>query len=337
MLLAIVSLVCLGSWASLFKLAGKWRYELFYFDFAIGLAIAGLIAALTLGSLGFDGFSLGDDLSNAGKKQWLFAFLAGCIFNLGNMLLLAAVSAAGMAVAFIAGTGMMLIVAMLMGLSEGAKVQTANVWLGCGLLAIAIVFDAIMYASMVHGRRKAAREAAAGRKVRGPGAVKGIVLAVIGGAIIAMMYVPLRYATPPDVGLGPYSLMLLFGIGVLVSTLVYNIFLMNLPVQGEPLEILDYLKVRPSKHLWGIAAGLVWCTGMLSNWVMGQGPPRQQLSRSLSLALPHAGVLLAALWGVLVWRELRGSSVVGKVAAVCAWLLVAGGLWMMSLAVAPAR
>jgi len=337
LLLAILSLICLGSWANLFKLSGKWRFELFYFDFAIGLALAAAIAALTLGSLGFDGFSISDDLSNGGKRQWLFAFLAGAVFNLGNLLLLAAVSVAGMAVAFMAGTGMMLIVAMLMGIGSGAKVHVINVWFGCALLLIAVLFDAIANTSIVRGRRRSEPQTTGSRRARRPGAAKAIVLAVLGGMLTGTIYVLLAYATPPDVGLGPYSLMLLFGLGVLISTVVYNIFFMNLPVQGEPLEILDYFKVRPGKHLWGLAAGGLWCAGMLSNWLVGQTPPRQQLSRPLALGLPHSWVLLAALWGMLAWRELRGSSAIGKVAAVCAWLLVGGGLFMMSQAVAPMK
>src|SRR3954453_22129268 len=85
LLLMILSLLCLGSWASTYKFAGKWRFELFYFDFAIGLGIAALIYAFTVGNLGFDGFSLLDDLQKAGKRQWVYGVLAGLIFNLGNM------------------------------------------------------------------------------------------------------------------------------------------------------------------------------------------------------------------------------------------------------------
>src|SRR3982751_2589140 len=98
LILMILSLLCLGSWASAFKFAGKWRFELFYFDFAVGLLIAAIIYAFTVGNLGYDGFSFLDDLQHAGKRQWMYGFMAGMIFNLGNMLLLAAVSVAGISV-----------------------------------------------------------------------------------------------------------------------------------------------------------------------------------------------------------------------------------------------
>src|ERR1041385_3329288 len=98
--LLILSFVCLGSWPAMFKMAGKWRFELFYFDFAFGLIVAALIYAFTVGNLGFDGFNFLDDLQHAGKRQWLFGFLAGVIFNFANMLLMGAVSVAGMSIAF---------------------------------------------------------------------------------------------------------------------------------------------------------------------------------------------------------------------------------------------
>ena len=336
--LAILSLVCLGSWPNLYKLAGKWRFELFYFDFAIGLMLTATIAALTLGSLGFDGFGLGDDLANAGKRQWMFAFLAGTVFNLGNMLLVAAMSVAGMAVAFVAGTGMMLLVAMLTGLLQGSRVDTTSVWFACGFFLAAIVAAALAYGALARARRAALpRDPKTGRKARGPGAVKGIVLALTGGAITLGMYPLVAFATPPEIGLGPYGMLMLFGFGVLISTVVCNIFFMNLPVAGEPLEIFDYLKGRPTIHLFGLAAGLVWYAGMLSNRLVGTVPPKQQLAAPLALGLPNSGLLLAALWGTLAWREFRGAGALGKTMAALMLVLAAGGLWMMSMAVAPLK
>src|ERR1700685_3654824 len=99
LLLLFFGMLCWGTWANTFKATGdKWRYELYCFDFAFGLVLAAILLALTLGSLGFDGFSFADDLRLAGKRQDFFGFVAGAVFNLGNMLLLGAGSVAGMAV-----------------------------------------------------------------------------------------------------------------------------------------------------------------------------------------------------------------------------------------------
>src|ERR1035438_3035999 len=78
--LMIVSLFCWGSWANTFKLAGKWRFELYYFDFAFGLLLFALIYAFTIGNLGFDGFGFMDNIMNAGKREWMSAIGAGRVF-----------------------------------------------------------------------------------------------------------------------------------------------------------------------------------------------------------------------------------------------------------------
>ena len=122
MYLMILSLVCLGSWANFFKLAGKWRFELFCFDFALGLMAVALILALTAGNLGFDGFNFRDDLMNAGKRQWLFGFLGGIIFNFANMLMIAAVSVAGIALTFPVGFGVAFIVGSAISYATGPGV-----------------------------------------------------------------------------------------------------------------------------------------------------------------------------------------------------------------------
>jgi glucose uptake protein len=130
--LLILSALCLGSWVNLYKLAGKWPFELFYFDFAFGLMLTALIYAFTVGNWGYDGFNFVDDLMHAGKHQWLYAFVAGVIFNLANMLLMAAVSVAGMALAFPIAMGVALLIATIVtyltrvGLSTPGGSETRN-------------------------------------------------------------------------------------------------------------------------------------------------------------------------------------------------------------------
>src|SRR5881394_3028848 len=105
LVLLAFGILCWGLWASMYKLTGKWRYELFYFDVAFGVVLAVVIYALTVGTLGFDGFSFQDDMMHAGKRQWLMAFGAGAIFNLANMILMGAVVVAGLSVAQAVGLG----------------------------------------------------------------------------------------------------------------------------------------------------------------------------------------------------------------------------------------
>ena len=110
LILLALSLLCWGSWANTLKMAGpKWRFELYCYDFAIGLVAAALLISFTFGSLGLDGFTVVDDLRLAGKRQDAFALVAGGIFTLGNMLLIAVISLAGMSVALPVGLGSALI------------------------------------------------------------------------------------------------------------------------------------------------------------------------------------------------------------------------------------
>src|SRR3954466_8030730 len=105
LLLSIVSMLCWGSWANTSKLTKKWRFELFYFDYSFGVIIAAVIAALTFGSMG-QSLSFIDNMDVAGKRQWALAAAGGIVFNLANILLVGAISLAGLAVAFPVGIGL---------------------------------------------------------------------------------------------------------------------------------------------------------------------------------------------------------------------------------------
>src|SRR5690349_19072926 len=143
--LMILSVICLGSWASTFKMAGKWRFELWYFDFAIGLMVVALIYAFTVGNLGFDGFSFLDDLQHAGKRQWMYSFLAGLIFNFANMLLTAAVSVAGLAVSFPISVAISMMVGIGMTSISRPVGSPLLVVLGCLLLLTSVAVSAMSY------------------------------------------------------------------------------------------------------------------------------------------------------------------------------------------------
>src|SRR5580658_3670996 len=99
--LCVVTMFCWGSWANTKKLAGKsWRFELFYWDYSLGVLLLTLIAGLTLGSTGETGRLFGADLLQAAGASIRSALLGGAIFNIANILLVAAIDIAGMAVAF---------------------------------------------------------------------------------------------------------------------------------------------------------------------------------------------------------------------------------------------
>src|SRR5271157_3356552 len=257
--LMALSLLCWGSWANCYKLAGKWRFELFYFDFAVGVALAAFLYAFTVGNLGYDGFSFMDDLMHAGKRQWLYGFMGGVIFNLGNMILMSAISVAGMAAAFPVGVGVAIIVGTTLGYAAKSTGNPALLAAGCALIAAAIVAAALAYRFYAILRHEALARSGKAASTRRPSSMKGIVLALVSGLLMGL-FLPLVYkAEESDIGLGPYAVTAVFSIGVFLSTFVFNVFLMNLPVEGEPLELLDILKSTRKQHLLGLAGGASWC------------------------------------------------------------------------------
>jgi glucose uptake protein len=139
-------------------------------------------------------------------------------------------------------------------------------------------------------------------------------------------------ARESDIGLGPYAVAVVFAIGVFFSTFVFNVFLMNLPVEGEPLEVLEIFKSTPKQHLLGMAGGVLWCTGMVASLAVASAPPEAHLGAAAGYLLAQGFALVAALWGILLWKELKGADVRIKTLAVCMFLLFAGGLLVISQA-----
>ena len=328
----ILSVLFLGLWANGYKLAGKLRFELFYFDFAIGLGLAAVIYGFTLGNLGYDGFSLMDDLMHAGKRQWFFGFLAGVIFNLANLFLMAAISVAGMAVAFPVSLGVTLLVGVLVSQLGQRTGNTTYVALGWALLLAAIVADAVAYRSLVARRRAAVLAASTKKKTRGPTATKGLVLSVLSGLLMLLFYPLLNRARVEEIGVGSYALMILFAAGAFLSTFVFNLFFMNLPVEGQPLEIRDYLGMRAGRHLFGVLGGVLCGTGTLAAFVAAGVAPEARLGQAATAALSHGGTLVAALCGLLAWKEFQEGTGNVKALAFITVILFAGGLASLSLA-----
>jgi glucose uptake protein len=329
--LMILSMVFLGSWASFFKMAGKWRFELFYFDFAFGLIVAVVIYAFTFGNLGYDGFNFIDDLQHAGKRQWLFGFLAGVIFNFANMLLMAAVSVAGMAVAF----PMALAVAVLMGTAVGSIAHaTGNpllVTLGCLLLLMSIIVNAVSYRIMNYARHETLAREGKAKSTRRPTSLKGIILAVVSGVLMGSFNPLLDKARAGDVGMGPYAISAMFAFGVFFTTPVFSIFFMNLPVEGDPVDFGSYFSSKLKQHILGIIGGVVWVTGILAGMVAGSVPENIAGNPLVHFMLGNCWPLLATAWGALVFREFRGADVRVKIMSLLMVVLFICGVGMIAL------
>ena len=329
--LMVLSLLCLGSWASFFKLAGKWRFELFYLDFAVGLMLAAVLYGFTVGNLGFDGFNFLDDLQHAGKRQWMYVFLGGLIFNLGNMLLISAVSVAGLAVAFPMGMGVALLLGTGLGFAGRPAGNSLLLGLGCLLILTSVIVSAISYRIMGVAQHEALARAGLAKSTRRPSPLKGIILAVVAGLLIGAFVPLVEKARAGDLGLGPYAAGALFAFGVFASSFVYDIFMMNLAIEGEAVEFMAYLDGKLKQHLSGAISGMVWYSGVLLAWISASVPENLQGTALTRFMLLQGSPVIAALWGILVFREFKESDVRVKIMGTLMIVMFLCGLAMIGL------
>jgi glucose uptake protein len=319
-ILCVVTMFCWGSWANTKKLADKsWRFELFYWDYSVGVLLLTLIAGLTLGSTGDLGRSFGADLSQAGSNAIISALIGGAIFNLANILLVAAIEIAGMAVAFPVGVGLALVIGVITNYIAAPVDNVGLLGIGVGLVVLAIVLDAVAY------RRLAA----------GAGAVstKGLVLSVACGILMGSFYrlvAAAMYADPviPEAGkMGPYAAVFVFAIGIFISSFLWNTVAMKKPFLGAPVGFADYFTGSFGNHLTGLLGGLIWGVGMTLNLIASG-----RAGFAISYGLGQGATMVAALWGVFIWKEFRSApkGTSGLIAAMFACFLVGLALIVMA-------
>jgi glucose uptake protein len=283
--LMFVTMLCWGSWANTQKLA-NWRFELFYWDYVFSVLVMSIVFAFTLGSMGHSGLNFLQDLAQADHMNFYSAMLGGVVFNIGNLLLVGAIALAGMAVAFPVGIG----IALLMGttLNYLIKPQGDFVYLsiGVGLILAAVLFDAIAYKKVAKSKSSS---------------LKGIIVSVLAGVLIGLFY-PLVARSMEGAGaLGPYTAMVFFCIGVFICNIPLNAYLMRKPLHGTPVKMSGYFNATRKQHLLAWLGGFIWCTGMVLNLVSAQ-----QAGPAIAYAFGQGATLVAAVWGVFVWREFKG-------------------------------
>ena len=285
----------------------RWRFEYYCFDFALGALLAGLAIALTLGTLGWDGFAFLDELSLSGKRQELWAFLAGMTFTLGNMLMLGAASISGVLLAVPVATGLSFALgSILMNL-----VNAGGNWLlitgGLIITLIAVVFGFLSYHGVWSGRIMAAIQSGKAKSTKKSVNSTGFVLSVMGGLFMAGFYPLMDMARVPDLGMGPYTAGFMAAAGVFVSTIMFNMFFMNLPVQGKPAEFGIFFTGSAKNHLIGVAGGMLWAAGTVGHYVAARTDGAAQVLPLYRFAAFQVPTIIAGLLGLVVWKELAGS------------------------------
>lgn len=295
LILMILSTCCWGSWANTYKGARNYPFELFYWDYIIGVVLCSWVFGLTLGSGGPSGESFIFNLKAADSANWINALIAGAIFNVANLLLVAAIDIAGLAVAFPIAIGIALIEGVL--LSYALQPKGSLLYLGIGIvLAIAaVLFDARAY--RVLATRDANWSRASSSK-----ATTGIVVSIISGLLMGAFAPFVTSAMTRGHALTPYGVSALFSIGALLCCFVANVYFMKRPIVGKPVAFSGYWQAGPRNHLFGIFGGIVWGFGGCFNFIAAGlvGVP-------ISYAIGQSAPLIAAAWGVFVWREFAGA------------------------------
>jgi len=319
-ILTVITMLCWGSWANTQKLAAKtWRFELFYWDYVLGILLFSLILGFSLGSSGSIGMGFVENLSQAQWSSISGALAGGVIFNLANILIVAAIAIAGMAVAFPVGIGIALVLGVLINYFATPQGNALQLFGGVLLVTIAIVLDALAY------RKKAAQI------MKVP--TKGIVLSVVGGVLMALFYrfVASSMATnqeSPEAGmLTPYTAVFIFAIGILISNFLFNTILMKKPFEGTPVTYSQYFKGNFKEHLTGILGGMIWCIGM-SLSIIAAG----KAGFAISYGLGQGATLIAALWGVFIWKEFKNAPKGVNTLLTMMFILFVGGLGLIILA-----
>ncbi len=291
-----ITMLCWGSWGNTQKLAGKtWRYELFYWDYVVGVLLLSLIFAFTLGSFGENGRSFLSDLSQANWDNIGSAFLGGVIFNAANILLSTAIAIAGMAVAFPVGIGLALVLGVIINYLGSQKGDPVFLFLGVGLITIAIVFNALAYKRASSGNQKVS--------------TKGILVSVLAGVLMSFFYRFVarsmdldNFVNPAQGLLTPYTAVVIFSLGVFISNFLFNTVLMKKPISGEPTNYKAYFKGKLSIHLVGVLGGIIWAIGNSLNLIAAG-----KAGAAISYGLGQGATLVAALWGVFIWKEFKNS------------------------------
>ncbi len=290
--MTFITMLCWGSWANTQKLVKKhWPFQLFYWDYSIGVVLLTLVLALTMGSFGHEGRSFLSDIRQASGENLGLALWSGALFNIANILLVCAIDIAGMAVAFPIAIGLALVIGVVI---NYIGVPIGNAWLlfiGVALVALAIIVDAIIYRQADTQQQKTT--------------AKGILISLTAGVLMGFFYrflaasMSVNYVDPLPMKLTPYTSAFIFSLGLFFSNFIFNTYFMFKPLSGEKTSYGNYFKAADTKtHFIGILGGVIWSIGLTFN-LIAAGPA----GYAISYGLGQGATLIAALWGVFIWKE----------------------------------
>ena len=287
LLFMIISMLCWGSWANTMKFAPGWPFQLFYWDYVLGIILASVLWGLTLGSFGGGPLSFLANIESADGTHIALALLGGAVFNIANLLLVAAIEMAGLAVAFPIGIGLALVVGVLLNFLIAPAGNPLFLFGGVALVLLAIVVDALAYR-----RREITQQKTSAR---------GIQISLACGFLMGSFYPLVTKAITGPNSLGPYAVAFFFALGTAICAIPANYLLMRRPLTGgPPVSMRDYTKSPIAWHVWGIIGGMIWCTGAVFNFVASNA---HIIGPAISYAIGQGATMVSAAWGVFAWKE----------------------------------
>jgi glucose uptake protein len=289
LLMMIASAVCWGSWANTYKGVKNYRFELFYWDYAVGIFLISLVLAFTLGSAGHDSASFLNNANAADRSNIVSTMIGGAVFNLANLLLVAGIDMAGLAIAFPVSIGIALVVGVVASYVLQPKGDAGLLAAGVICALIAVILDGKAYGSL----------SSAGRAVT----KKSIVICIVSGFLMGNWAPFVTRAMTQGKTLGPYSVSVFFTLGALLSCFVWNIYFMKRPLVGESVQFGDFFRGPGAGHLLGLLGGCIWGIGTVFNLVAANFT-----GVAISYAIGQSAPMVAALWGVFVWKEFQGAN-----------------------------
>jgi glucose uptake protein len=293
LLMMIMSAICWGSWANSYKGIKNYRFELFYWDYAVGIFLISLILALTMGSTTNDANSFLSNVRSADRSNIVYTMVGGAIFNLANLLLVATIDMVGMAVGFPLAIGIALVVGVVSSYILQPHGNAGLLAAGVVCALIAVLMDGKAYGSLAIAGREVSR--------------KGIVVCVISGVLMGLWAPFVTRSMTTGRPLGPYSIAVFLTLGALLSCLVWNVYFMKKPLVGQPVNFGDFFRGPASGHALGLVGGCIWGIGMVFNLVAAS-----VTGVAISYAIGQSAPMVAALWGVFVWKEFAGANRTAK-------------------------
>jgi glucose uptake protein len=289
LLMMIISAICWGSWANTYKGVKNYRFELFYWDYALGIFLISLVLAFTMGSTSKDATSFLNNVRAADSSNLVYTLAGGAVFNLANLLLVAGIDMAGLAIAFPVAIGIALVVGVVSSYLLQPKGSPGLLAVGVAFAVIAVILDGKAYGSL--------------KRAAGAASQKSIIVCIVSGILMGLWAPFVTHAMTQGHTLGPYSISVFFTFGALVSCLVWNVYFMRHPLVGEPVNFGEFFRGPAVVHLLGLLGGAIWGIGTVFNLVAANFT-----GVAISYAIGQSAPMVAALWGILAWKEFKGAN-----------------------------